>query len=286
MLYACGSNGNGQLGLGHLDDMDTWTPVEINNRVVDLAGGGNHTAVITGEGSALITINSAFVPIAHPESRLWRLVSATWDSTYLVDDDCIYKVSGSSATFLYKADSTVLSIKSGLAHTVFLTKSGLFGFGKSRKGQCGIEKTDIELPNKFELTGVVQFACGRDFTAVITKDKTDLLIFGNKRWFPEPIACTNSSTILSTWSSLLVLPEEEFVGNNSHNQLEPPISLSNCDAVALGSEHGLALKNNTVYTWGWGEHGNCPPQKQFTSSAPLLPITLFAGCATSFVQVD
>jgi protein ATS1 len=55
-IVAFGSNGSGQLGIGHADDVDNPTPCRLtsdlfpNESVVQFAAGGNHTLLLTSAG--------------------------------------------------------------------------------------------------------------------------------------------------------------------------------------------------------------------------------------------
>lgn len=281
MLYACGSNGAGQLGLGHTNDVREWTRVDLDSRVVAMAGGGNHTALVDDRGRAFVTSGGRLAPVAHPAGARWLLVAATWDQTFFVDGRAVYEARGTTARLVYTAPTRVLAIKAGLAHTVLLTASGLFGFGRSSKGQCGVVQRLVPAPHRFPLhatPGLREFACGRDYTVVLTP--SELLVFGNTRHFAKAIPRGGSYAVLSAWTSVLLLPDGRQFGNNSHGQLEPPFQWNpkRPADVALGSEHGIAVVDGEVVTWGWGEHGNCPPPHAFGSAK------VFAGCATSFVQ--
>lgn len=287
MLYACGSNGNGQLGLGDQEDRNTWTlvDIDINDKPLALVGGGNHTVLVDSVGTAYITRDNRFVSVNHPDNKQWKLASATWDSCFLVDDDnSIYEfdISGWRFILIAHLKSSIFSIKSGLSHTVLLADDGLYGWGNSRRGQCGKDELKIDTPEKFNdiIVNPDRFACGKDFT-VILKDE-ELHILGNSRRFGANAISTSSSSVLSSWSSVLLLDELKMLGNNSHGQYEIPIENDeHIDLITLGSEHGLLVSGNSVRTWGWGEHGNCP-----------MPTTIhgvkgvYAGCATSFLFVN
>ncbi|KAJ5711349.1 hypothetical protein N7488_005505 [Penicillium malachiteum] len=90
-------------------------------------------------------------------------------------------------------------------------------------------------------------------------------------------------------------------GRNDRGQLPPP-DLPALDELAVGSEHVLALlRDGSVATFGWGEHGNCGPETDphgnvagLFKSVPLADVLVDrkrvvgvgAGCATSWLIVD
>ena len=107
MLFALGSNGSGQLGLGH--DEDVSTPKCVSSKTLDqdpsssikrLAAGGNHTVILYNNGRAFSSgdnsdgccatggnrFSGEFQEIASPSSlaaQSWEDVAATWSATIL-----------------------------------------------------------------------------------------------------------------------------------------------------------------------------------------------------------
>jgi len=289
MLYACGSNGNGQLGIRHNEDVSEWTPVPLDlEGPIDLAGGGNHTIIVEhSTGSAYTTENNVFRIIPHPAGIQWLFCSAGWDFTFLVDaDNRLWQV-----TFPFRLDlmpwvlpSAVESIESGMRHTVVRLVNGqVFAWGASRKAQCGIVASEVTEPNEIEVqfNKPVAVACGRDYTVVLQNEMSAVTVWGPENKFPDLKQGPQPDKIdllLSGWSHIML--GKKMYGTNFHNQLELPVT--DFETAALGSEHGLCVQGTTVYTWGWGEHGNCPAPKRFESPGN---VRVFGGCATSFVYV-
>src|ERR1700761_8580120 len=64
MLYAFGSNGAGQLGVGHTHDLATPEPISASNsrpkdwNILQLAAGGNHTVILCDDGKVRATGNN------------------------------------------------------------------------------------------------------------------------------------------------------------------------------------------------------------------------------------
>lgn len=105
MFFALGSNGSGQLGIGH--DEDTAVPQQIgsttlkNEKVKRLVAGGNHTVVLYENGHAFSSGDNSdgrcatksfdpsndFGEVCKPvgsDSELWEDVAATWSATVFV----------------------------------------------------------------------------------------------------------------------------------------------------------------------------------------------------------
>jgi protein ATS1 len=107
MLFALGSNGSGQLGLGHDEDVSTPHCVlpksldqDPSSTVKRLAAGGNHTVLLYSNGRAFSSGDNSdgrcaadgvgslgeFREIASPDSlatESWEDVAATWSATIL-----------------------------------------------------------------------------------------------------------------------------------------------------------------------------------------------------------
>ena len=116
MLYAFGSNGSGQLGVGHSEDLSKPGAVSIQDaqlswRVKQLAAGGNHTIILCIDGKLRATGNnedgrcgihripqtSRYMEVPLPSSETSnqiltvKQVSATWSSTaVLLSDGSMY----------------------------------------------------------------------------------------------------------------------------------------------------------------------------------------------------
>ncbi|KAI3320394.1 RCC1/BLIP-II [Xylariaceae sp. AK1471] len=113
-LFALGSNGSGQLGLGHREDVSVPKQVQFtqalhnDDPITQVAAGGNHTVLITASGKAYWSGDSTSGSCGiitdkdkadiHPIFRELRLSSAadtgpimyaacTWDSTVLILGD-------------------------------------------------------------------------------------------------------------------------------------------------------------------------------------------------------
>ena len=126
-LFALGSNGSGQLGIGHEDDVSTpqeclfeirafQQPHECDPKdsVVKVVAGGNHTLVLFASGTVYAAGNNAFGQCGLPSdipriSRYRRVrlhgsetsssgqevdvfddISATWEASFFVRDDIIH----------------------------------------------------------------------------------------------------------------------------------------------------------------------------------------------------
>ena len=59
-MYVCGWNGNGQLGVGHVNNVDVPIPISgLQQQIVKVACGWNHTMAITS--TLYVALCSAYV---------------------------------------------------------------------------------------------------------------------------------------------------------------------------------------------------------------------------------
>lgn len=110
-IFALGSNGSGQLGVGHQDDTcirteSLFTPPSPKEPVIRVAAGGNHTLLLTQDGqvySAGQNENGACGPASDRPSNVFSrveldeeprgssgsvtLVAATWEASLIVQKD-------------------------------------------------------------------------------------------------------------------------------------------------------------------------------------------------------
>ncbi|KAG0131068.1 Secretion-regulating guanine nucleotide exchange factor [Tuber indicum] len=267
MLYAFGSNGRGQLSLGHLEDAHTPTPCLIPSLFPSvppcvIAAGGNHTVLLFPSGECFAagdnTGNQCCLPSAtfpsltafHPISSYhrWEHVSAGWSFTVLIDYEGKIFVSGKGqkgelglgedrhdALLEEIADfppRKVIQVVSGMAHTLLLTASGdVWGWGAGRKGQLG-EPTQsiVSRPRKVEVGfPVSKLDCGKDFSILVSRDNPQhIAILGNDRY--------RIGDSLASWSGAEIL-----------------------DIQASWNGVYLLETSGTINAWGKNDRGQLPP---------------------------
>ncbi len=188
-LYAFGSNGSGQLGIGTTEDTSSPHRCLFKNtdgppgRISKIAAGGNHTLILLecGEiyfsGSIHDDGRGDLRFPDHPGHVFQKLCalylrplfcSALWEASVLVtDQEDIYTHgkgpkgelgTGTAAsptwqrllTFL-PLGTHIVDLTSGVAHTVVVLSNGeAYGWGSGRKGQLGEPAQIVETPRKIE----------------------------------------------------------------------------------------------------------------------------------------
>ncbi|VUG18790.1 DEBR0S4_02432g1_1 [Brettanomyces bruxellensis] len=197
----------------------------------------------------------------------------------------------------------------------------LFAHNGDRKLKQVREPHKIEFPGNRR---VVAVCMGRDFTVFMTTDKDNELlipIFRGKDNFniesglrKLKIDREHFVWMHATWTSVQIFTRDKHIlsiGSNTKCQHFPEMTNSDAsiDLAAVGSEHGVCTLINEsrskAYAWGWGEHGNCGRTLENTVTSEKHAkdtfdhlnaiyetqnnekITrVFAGCATSFVEVE
>ena len=302
-IYAWGSNGSGQLGVGHQGDLSQPARcVEISNALhvnpKAIAAGGNHTLILDTSGQLHFIGSASGVAVGTIFQDI-RLCSATWDASILctTSDEVIVlgkgergelgcgkhirDTSGSSTKVNVSAvnpeNATIVQLASSIHHTVAVLSDGnVIGWGNGRKGQLGEPADIVWEPRKISGIGfkVVKATCGQGFTFLVGEPKLgQCVVLGHDKFDVKSAApqfVPKWKAVGATWGSVFVLFEDGSLkswGRNDHGQLASPSS-SNIAQIALGSEHALALAaDDKLYAWGWGEHGNCGPDTDETGDA-------------------
>jgi protein ATS1 len=163
-IYAIGSNGSGQLGIGHKEDVSVPKPVLSNNTSLDkvdqIRGGGNHTLLVSsgalycsgdpasgacGIKSASASTDSQLseVSLGLTDSTKIRLIAASWESSFVILEDesgratKVYSFgTGNIGEFIFKsakaqmikdfppADLEVVDISASVSHVVAVLSNG------------------------------------------------------------------------------------------------------------------------------------------------------------------
>ncbi|CUS07770.1 unnamed protein product [Tuber aestivum] len=221
MLYAFGSNGRGQLSLGHFEDAYTPTPCLTPSLFpsvppCEIAAGGNHTLLLFSSGECFVagdnTGNQCCLPSAtfpslttfYPLSgdHRWEHLSAGWSFTVLADYEGKIFVSGNGqrgelglGEDIHDAlleeitdfsPGKVIQVASGMTHTLLLTASGdVWGWGTGRKGQLGEPiQSVVPRPRRVEVGfPVSKLDCGKDFSILLSRDDLQhIAVLGNDRY--------------------------------------------------------------------------------------------------------
>lgn len=283
MVYALGSNGQFQLGVGH--DNDISVPEKTYFEHVDLvASGGNHTifiiddvAYIAGTLGGHKYTKPVPVPVAGQTSKpKWKLAACGWEFVILVNENNqIYSMGhgargelglghdvtnadfASAIAPFGPPDKVVVDIKAGMNHVLLLLNDGsVWGWGSSHKGQLGdaakaIGKiwSPIEVIHDLDRRKCTAIACGRDFSVVCCERTGYIKVIGRQRkeWQDLPPVIHNIKAIGAGWSCIHMLKNDGSVeswGNDSHGQVSGhDNSRVKFKAISCGTEHVVGLES-------------------------------------------
>ncbi|CAO0790984.1 unnamed protein product [Mucor circinelloides] len=277
-LYAFGSNGSGQLGIGHIEDTNTPTQclgLPTDDPIIKVSGGGNHSAVLTKQGHIYMAGLSQFgeddmkrlLQNADQENREylcyqrrfesveWKDVVCGWAFTialssagrlYGVGTSRWNELAGSSAENLIELDvglTDIISVACGWRHTVALDRHGqVYGWGWGKHGQLGPSNTP-------------------------PKDKKDIRPV-QKITMPQPIvqiACGHLHTLLRGQDGTVYA-----FGSDKYGQLGSINEMTHRAAswVDAGWHHSAILGDNgSLQLFGRNDHGQLGCQ---TSLAQMM----------------
>ncbi|KAI9313059.1 regulator of chromosome condensation 1/beta-lactamase-inhibitor protein II [Dichotomocladium elegans] len=169
-VYAFGSNGNGQLGIGHTDDVAIPTPcigLPLDDPIIKIVGGGNHAAALTQSGRVYMAghwgINqksSIFFEPPALRGRVWHDVACGWSFTILAErvtghvfglgtaksgefggNHRNYGSQSDDSLVHIHVDAPIRVVACGWRHVVGLADDGsVYGWGWNKHGQLGSVK--------------------------------------------------------------------------------------------------------------------------------------------------
>ncbi|KAH0361623.1 RCC1/BLIP-II protein, partial [Aureobasidium melanogenum] len=266
-IYALGSNGSCQLGVGHEEDLSAPSLVEIEEldaSVKAIKAGGNHTLILTKSGTVYVTGEnsdgrcaisteiasiSSFVPSSLPRMDF---IAATWDASIFASAHAVY-VCGSGAKGelglgegIVKADSPqqitdfppsgthVVDLAACMGHVVVVLSDGqVYGWGTGLHGQLGNSLGVVWQPRRLDGISfpVSRAVCGKDFTCVFgdpTSGQLQLLGLAKRDRFNIK---SNTPQTLQNWT----------------------------DVQATWGSVYVLLSDNSLVAWGRNDHGQLPP---------------------------
>lgn len=299
----------------------------IHLTVRQIACGGNHTFILFTTGQLFSCGDNTYGQCGHSNDSgdahiriftqipgIWTHVSCGWEFSVLVNHhNDIYvcglgllgelglgKTTSTQLTLVMSLRNNVEVLKSSINFTLLKDCSGTYyGWGNSKKGQL-FTKSIVWQPLQLEMPvkePVVDFHFTRDSTILQTSQA--LIAFGRMA-LEEQISL--EAQVKTMWSSVHYKHNHTItsIGKNTHGQHFPHDSLiitSGDFDFTVGSEHGMVrmLSTNEIFTWGWGEHGNCGyssisdhDQITFHRLNHLYtgPVEHMAGgCATTFLVI-
>lgn len=269
-VCSLGSNGSGQLGLGHQDDTAVpalvHLPSESNQAsVVSIRAGGNHTLLLTSTSEVYSTGNNTDGRCATPLSQTDTFFksalppmahcAATWDASVFVSkEDGSVRVCGtglkgelglgSAVTnaimptlipIFPPSETQIVDLAACMGHVVAVLSNGeVWGWGNGQQGQLGEPAQVVWEPRRIDVVPfhAVRAVCGKDFTAVFSSpDQGEVTIVGLKKRDRFNVK-SNTPDNLRDWK----------------------------DVQATWGSIYVLKSDGSLIAWGRDDHGQLPPQ--------------------------
>lgn len=268
-ILALGSNGSGQLALGHEEDVSAPSSVEIqpDAQITSIKAGGNHTLILTKSGTVYATGSNtdgrcaidleksslaSFTPVNFSQVQI-EFIAATWEASVFASAQGPVFVCGSGAKGelglgqnVVKAPSPqqipnfppsgtqIVDLAACMGHVVAVLSNGnVYGWGNGLHGQLDSPYGAVWQPRKLDSVSfsVSRAVCGKDFTCV----------------FGDP-------TIGKL--QMLGLAKRDRYGIRP----DTPQNLKNwIDVQATWGGVYVLLSDNRLVAWGRNDHGQLPP---------------------------
>ncbi|UNI17266.1 alpha tubulin suppressor [Purpureocillium takamizusanense] len=278
-VFAIGSNGSGQLGIGHQEDVSVpkqviFHPDPPSSPVCKVAAGGNHTLLLTESGQLFWSGDStsgACGLVAGPGSNVFRevelareggqsvghvdLIAATWEASFIVARDERYK------------------------------STRMFSFGAGTKGELGSGELIVRTPTATLIadfpppeTEIIDLAAGMGHVVAVLSSG-EAYGWGNCRkaqigdpgavvYSPRKIdgigfkasrvVCAKESTCLfgdSHSGDIHVLGSDKWELSSKAPATVPPW----IDVGASWGDFYILQEDGSLLGWGRDDHGQLPP---------------------------
>lgn len=146
-VYSLGLNNNGQLGLGHQNNIEVPTRIEYDNLEKEF---GNIKKIIC---------KNTFSMFLTKEGTVYASGEGPIGLDYIVTKPTIIP-------FI----SNIKDISASTEHSLFLTEDGyVYGCGQNDKGQLADDQQDIIIPKKLTMVNITAISCGEKHSLFVTK---------------------------------------------------------------------------------------------------------------------
>ncbi|XP_069928815.1 secretion-regulating guanine nucleotide exchange factor isoform X5 [Oryctolagus cuniculus] len=236
-LFVCGLNKDGQLGLGHTEDVLYFTPCKslLGCPIQQVACGWDFTILLTENGQVLSCGSNSFGQLGVPHGPRRCVIPQPVELLR----------------------EKVVCVAAGLRHALAATDAGeLYVWGSNKHGQLATQAAFLPVPQKIDVhcfqnekvtaiwSGWTHLVAQTETGKVFTWGRADYGQLGRKLesydcWKPEnqdpSLPCSRP------WNG---------IPSSLH-------CLMGATEVSCGSEHNLAVIGGVCYSWGWNEHGMC-----------------------------
>uniref|UniRef100_A0A2K6F1T6 Secretion regulating guanine nucleotide exchange factor n=3 Tax=Propithecus coquereli TaxID=379532 RepID=A0A2K6F1T6_PROCO len=312
-LFVCGLNKDGQLGLGHTEDVLYFTPCKslLGCPIQQVACGWDFTIILTENGQVLSCGSNSFGQLGVPHGPRRCVVPQAIE---LLREKVVCIAAGLRHALAATVNGIMFQWGTGLASSgrrlcpgqplpLFLTAKEpsrvtdageVYVWGSNKHGQLVTEAAFLPMPQKIEAhcfqnekvtavwSGWTHLVAQTETGKIFTWGRADYGQLGRKLESHEG------------WK----LEKQDSCLPCSRPQNSMPSSLhclTGATEVSCGSEHNLAVIGGACYSWGWNEHGMCgdgteaniwaPKPVQALWSSPGLLVGCGAGHSLALCQL-
>ncbi|XP_033108353.1 probable E3 ubiquitin-protein ligase HERC4 isoform X2 [Anneissia japonica] len=304
-IYGWGSYSDHQLGLGHLNDENTLSPIEVTHfqgrSVRQIACGHRHTLFVLDDGTVYSCGNNEQGQLGHDKTSSFPEQIKALETFSIRQAAC------------------------GYAHNVVINNKGqLLSWGRNIEGQCAQSLADLQSRSRAKprviksLSShfIVQVSCGLHHTLALTKDGK-IFSWGDnnfgqlgrsgspKRVFSDPtelrclnglafkqITCGGRHSFALTFSGTIFgwgYNKSGQLGLNDRKDRFAPTHLKSLRSqhvkyMACGENHSVMLTSNGgVFTFGDGTYGQLGHNSNADEINPKKVLELMGSTVTQVV---
>ncbi|XP_045871982.1 secretion-regulating guanine nucleotide exchange factor isoform X3 [Meles meles] len=275
-LFVCGLNKDGQLGLGHTEDVLYFTACRslLGCPILQVACGWDFTIILTESGQVLSCGSNCFGQLGVPHGPRRCVVPQAIEQ--LLREKVVCIAAGLRHALAATASGVVFQWGTGLASSgrrlcpgqtlpPFLTArepsrvtdaGELYVWGSNKHGQLASLAAFLPIPQKIEAhcfqnekvtsvwSGWTHLVAQTETGKVFTWGRADYGQLGRKLASHEDWKLQNQ--------------DPSFPRSGPRKSVPSPLHrLTGVAEISCGSEHNLAVIGGTCYSWGWNEHGMC-----------------------------
>ncbi|XP_062950569.1 secretion-regulating guanine nucleotide exchange factor isoform X4 [Cynocephalus volans] len=281
-LFVCGLNKDGQLGLGHTEDVLYFTLCKslLGCPIQQVACGWDFTIILTENGQVLSCGSNSFgqlgVPHGPQRCVVPQVIELLKEKVVCIAAGLRHALGATASGFVFQwgtglassgrrlcpgqtlplfltakepsrviglENSKAICVLAGSDHSAALTETGkVFTWGRADYGQLGRKLESHE-------------GCKPE------KRDSFLLCSRPQNSTPSSLHCLTGANeakpdqASAGCSAGLVPPQEHLIRMGLAS--EQRLKFSQSRKVSCGSEHNLAIIGGACYSWGWNEHGMC-----------------------------
>jgi len=153
-IFALGSNGSGQLGISHKEDVSVpkqaiFHPEPSSSSIIKIVAGGTHTLILFGSGELYWSGDSSTgacgltSDITNPEQPIFRPVKLTSDPSALLHTTTVSVAATWEASFILTRDTE--------------GKTAVYSFGSGSKGELGLGDLPAQILRTPSATAISNF---------------------------------------------------------------------------------------------------------------------------------